>query len=245
MGKAVPMRKLQFFGLALIAAVGLSALTAASASAEVLLAEWLVNGAAVTSELSTEITEELTLEDTKTLVGSASIKCSDILDGWIGPNGLSYATEVLSLSGTAAGALLTGAGITCTAVKGCESNTPPLYYPTNIPWTYIDYYNPVYGFYRVWYGTGGPPDWAIVCLVLGMSIEDDCQQVSEGEPGPGLALEGSTLLNVFSTEITELLGGTLETCSQGGKEAGIITGSGAFTLTGGGELTASEETNVS
>jgi hypothetical protein len=239
------MRRSQSFGVALVIVAGLGALTAAPALAEILLAEWLVNGALVTTELTAEITEELTLEDTKTAVGIASVKCSDILDGWIGPNGLSYATEVLSLSGIAAGALLTGAGITCTAVKGCEANTPPLYYPTNIPWFYIDYYNPVYGFYRVWYGTGGPPDWAIVCLVLGISIEDDCQLASEGEPGPGLTLEGSTLLANFSTEITELLGGVLETCTQGGKEAGVITGSGAFTLSGGGELTASVEAIVS
>jgi hypothetical protein len=73
-------------------------------------------------------------------------------------------------------------------------------------------------------------------------VEDQCtttQRVSE------LTLEGTTLLETFSTTITVLAGAELTTCTQGGVKSGVVEGEGLIVLNGGGELTASSETSVS
>jgi hypothetical protein len=85
------MRKIQLLGVAMVALFAFGALTAMSASAAnvYLLAEWLVGGTAVTTQLLIEMSGELLMEDTKGALGAPlMVLCSLILDGWVGPNSL-------------------------------------------------------------------------------------------------------------------------------------------------------------
>ena len=119
------MRKVQLLGLVLLALFAFGVFTA-SAMATTLLDEWLVGGAAVTTELLVEVEDELLLEDSKVpIIGKVDILCSVIYDGWIGPNSLDYLSEVLNLSGVAlSGTPFIGESIDCTDQTGCETNTP-------------------------------------------------------------------------------------------------------------------------
>ena len=130
------MKKSQVLGIALLALFAFGALTATSAMAVTLLAEWLVGGAAVTTELTTTTTGELLLEDTKVpIIGKASVLCSGIFDGWVGPNSLDFISEVLTSGGVAVSnaGTLTGESLTCTAQTGCETSTSPLVWPIGFP----------------------------------------------------------------------------------------------------------------
>ncbi|HEX4115277.1 MAG TPA: hypothetical protein VHY18_05330 [Solirubrobacteraceae bacterium] len=90
------MRKIQLLGVALLALFVFAAFTAVSASAAnvYLLAEWLVGGSAVTTELLVEMSGELLMEDTTGALGApVMVLCSWVLDGWMGPNSLGPLTE--------------------------------------------------------------------------------------------------------------------------------------------------------
>ena len=96
------MRRVQLLGIVLFALFAFGALTAASAIATTLLAEWLVGAVAVASELLVEILNVLLLEDNKVpIIGKATVLCSGFFDGWVGPSSLDFISEVLSASGVA------------------------------------------------------------------------------------------------------------------------------------------------
>ncbi len=211
-----------------------------------LLAEWLVGGTAVTTELLTETTSELLLEDTKVpLLGKAALLCSFILDGWVGPSSLDWISEILTLSGVAVSTTaLSGTAVTCTNQENCEE---PLVWAVNLGWEtelelmedsgtfFIDLIKPHSG--------GGSPGWEIECMksIIG-TVTDEC---TAAEAGAELALEGTTLLGNFSAAFTELAGIKLANCTMGGTETGVVEGGGSFAVSGGGELTASSESAVS
>ena len=240
------MRKIQLLGVAMLALFAFGGLSAVSASAAYLLAEWLVNGAAVTTELLVEISGELLMEDTKgALGGPAMVLCSWVLDGWMGPNSLGWISEVLTLGGVAvSNTVLTGQALECTGQTACETNTTVLVWPIGFPTeTEVELLEQ----------TGGPffsvlflkkfGYYISSCLVLGVSAEDECTatEASAAE----LTLSGLTLVESFSTGIKELNGFKGTTCKNGGVETGLVEGSGTFALSGGGELTASSETSTS
>ena len=241
------MRKIQLLGVAMLALFAFGAFTAVSASAAYLLAEWLVGGAAVTTELLSEISGELLLEDTKGALGSpAMVLCSGILDGWVGPNSLGWISEILTLGGVAvSNTVLSGQALECTAQTACETNTTVLVWPIGLPSeTEVELLEQ----------TGGPlfevstvknqGFYISSCLVLGISAEDECTS-TEGGTVAEMTLSGTTLVASVSTAIVELSGGKLGTCKNGGSETGVVEGSGTYALSGGGELTASSETSTS
>jgi hypothetical protein len=239
------MKTHKLLGIAMLAVFAFAAVLAASASAATfLLAEWLVGGSAVTSELLTETIGELLLEDTKTPLGAADVLCSGILDGWVGPNSLNWVTEVLSLNGTAVSSTqLSGTALTCTNQANCEE---PLVWAAHLEWeSEVELMEDTTTFFAdlVKSHSGTTVGWEVECMksIIG-AITDECvsaEGVSE------LALEGTTLLGNFSRAFTELAGAKLATCSLGGENSGIVEGGGAITLSGGGELTASSESAVS
>lgn len=258
------MKRVRLIGVALFAVLGLSAVIAQSAMAAeecvsvasggafkdaactmaevggkfelvfVLLAVFLDGGSAVTTELSTQTTGELLLEDTAL---KAAILCSAIIDGWVGPEGLAFASEVLSLAGVATGTPLTGQSLACVGQAGCASSPAPVVWAVNLGWE-IEIH--------LWEFLSGPaifvnlitskngssrPGWETECTVLGIKASDECTAkliVSE------IVLEGTTLLEIFSPAMTELA-----TCSFGGGETGLVEGGAAITLNGGGELALS------
>jgi hypothetical protein len=245
------MKKSQVLGIALLALFAFGALTATSAMAVTLLAEWLVTGAAVTTELATTTTGELLLEDTKVpIIGKASVLCSGVFDGWVGPNSLDFISEVLNLTATAItnSPLSAGESLNCVAQSGCETSNTVLVYPIGFPAQtevelleqegkvfFADFITPV---------TGNKLGYEISeCLVLGIAMVDECTAPN------GVAeltlIESTTLLGSFSKAFTELAGRELATCTQGGAKSGVVetTEGGVFSLTGGGTLSASSETS--
>ena len=240
------MRRIQLLGAALFALFAFGVLTTAPAMATMLLAEWLVNGTAVTTELLIEITGELLLEDSKGALGaSAMILCSEIFDGWVGPNSLGWISEILNLSGVAiSDTPLSGTALECTGQTACETNTAVLVWIFGLPAeTEV----------LLLEQTGGPFfdglilkkfGWYVTdCLVLGISAEDEC--AAAGATVTNFTLSGTTLVQSLSTAITELIGGETIPCTVGGTNTGESEGSGTVTLSGGGELTASSETSTS
>ena len=98
------MKKFQIFGVALAAVFSVAAMTVASASAApvFLLAEWLVNGAAITTPHNTD-TEgpEILMEET--ILGiKIDVLCSGIFDGNVQANGVDVVSELLALAGGSA-----------------------------------------------------------------------------------------------------------------------------------------------
>lgn len=213
-----------------------------------LLAEWLFNGGAVTTELLTETTGELLLEDNKVpILGKAAVVCSGILDGWIGPGSLDWVSEVLLLNGTTVVSTtpLTGEAVSCTDETNCEE---PLLWAVHLGWqTEVELWETeslgTFFINLILPHEGGEnPGWEIECMksIVG-AITDEC---TAPEAAAELTLEGATLLGTFSEAITLLAGLALGTCTQGGANSGVVVsekGGGVIALNGGGEPTASSE----
>ncbi|HEX4115895.1 MAG TPA: hypothetical protein VHY18_08480 [Solirubrobacteraceae bacterium] len=240
------MRKIQLLGVAMVVLFAFGALTAMSASAAnvYLLAEWLVGGAAVTTELLVEILGELLLEDEKGALGSpAMVLCSVILDGWVGPSSLGWISEVLSLGGVAiSNTPLSGTALECTGQTACETNTTVLVWPIGYPTeTEVELLEQNGIFFAVLFLK--KLGYEITqCLVFGVSAEDECTAVGNG--AAELTLTGASLIESFSPAISVLNEFQVANCTNGGERTGVIEGSGTFEVGGGGEVTASSETSV-
>jgi len=238
------MKRFQVVGVTLFALLAFGVLTVASASAAntvtFLLALWLVNGEEVLTELLTEVTGELLLEDTAL---KAAVVCSGILDGWVGPESLDYVSEVLSLNGGVVTQSLGATPILCLAEAGCASTgETPNVWPVDLPWEteveLIEETEPVFvGFAVLLLNT---PGWEVECTILGVKSSDECK----GPEGVAqLILNGTVSEGVFTKEFTELALVELGTCSLGGAKTGLVEGKGAYKLIG--ELAASSESVVS
>jgi hypothetical protein len=239
------MGRLRLVGAVLAVAFVFSLFASASASAvSFSLAEWLVNGSPVTSELLTETTGEFLLEDSKAFGGKASVLCSGSLDGWVGPNSLGWISELLTLAGVAVSTIaLSGTPLECTAQAGCEVGTKPKVWATNLGWeaeaelmvqgTEVFFVNLILP-----HAGGGNPGWEIECTVIGIKFVDEC---TAAESIAELKLEGATLLEKFSKAFSELAVVKLANCSMGGTESGVVEGEDSVILSGGGALSVSSE----
>jgi hypothetical protein len=241
------MHRFQLVGVTMLALLAFGALTATSASAQTfLLAEWLVGGAALTTELLAEVSGELLLTDTGL---KAMVLCSGIADGWFGANSLGWVSEVLSLSGGAIGGPLgTGTPLLCVAQEGCSTTAEtPNVWPVNLPTegeVELLEETGYTGFVGLALPTGTNTSigWAVECTILGVKAEDTC---TAAEGVAEIILSGTTLVGVTSEAFTELAGAKLANCSLGGTETGVVEGEGTCTLIGGGEVTVSSEGVVS
>jgi len=238
-------------GVTLFALLAFGVLTAASASAAVtfLLAEWLVGSTAVTTELLTESTGELLLEDTAL---KSALLCSGILDGWVGPNSLDYISEVLSLSaGLIAATALGGTSprLKCEVQEGCAPGAAAEVVAINLGWeTEVELMEDGGStfFVVLFTSTNGSKTvgWTAECTIAGVRAEDAC---TTPQAAAELTLEGMNLLANFSEAFTELAELKLANCSVGGTEKGVVESMtpGTIALNEGGELTASSEGVVS
>jgi hypothetical protein len=161
------MRKLQMAGLTLIAIFAFGAVTAASASAETtLLAEWLINAAAVVTLTSVEIIDVFLIEDLST---GDKIICGLVDVGSIGPSGEIEITEVLTLTGVAV--TLAAPGL-CEANKGCEASTTDVEIaPDKEPWHGLMFLKEDGSFLLDELSNSA---YTVSCLVLGVKITDEC-----------------------------------------------------------------------
>jgi len=239
------MKRFQVVGVTLFALLAFGALTAASASATFLLAEWLVGGTGLATELLIEVGGELLLEDTAL---KAMVLCSGILDGWIGPNSLDFVTEVLSLSGGAiSSTVLVGTPILCEAQEGCSktAETPNLW-PVGLPWeSELELLEQTgYTGFAILLSSqsGSALGYYLECTILGVKSTDTCTSTLAAAE---LTLSGTTAVGKFSEAFTELAGAKLATCTFAGGETGIVEGEGTYSVSGGGEMTGSSEGVVS
>jgi hypothetical protein len=213
-----------------------------------LLAEWLVAGLEITTELNTEASGELLLEDTKTALGASDILCSGILDGTIGPDGLDVTSELLTLGGVAVSlTALSGGALTCEEHSICSE---PLLWAINLPWnTLLELAETDLGaiFVELIFSGGhGNPGYYIECMGLA-GLTDECKAEGASETGEGVSESTNVTGGVedhFSDALTELLALKLGECTQGGKETAIVEGTGVLKLASPSteELTVSSET---
>jgi hypothetical protein len=212
-----------------------------------LLAEWLVDAKEIAAELATEATGELLLEDTNAALGASDVLCSVTLDGTIGPDGLGVISEVLTLGGEDVSlAVLSGANITCAEQSVCVE---PLVWAVNLPWnTLLELAETTRAIWVDLISAAGKgnPGWYMECMGL-VGLTDECTAEGASETGEGVFepvnLGGGRVEATFSEALTELLALKLAECTQGGKETGVVEGSGnTIKLASGTEaLTVSSE----
>jgi len=238
------MKRFHIIGVSLIAVLAFCAVGVASAGAiTTLLAEWLVNGAAVTA--TTAVTTEglLLLEDSNALKAGikAAVECSGILTGTIGVNGADEIAELLSLSGTAISLKSKeGAGLSCTNVSSCEGSKV---WAVNLPWKtllelvengattlFVD---------LIVSGTGGNAGWSVECTDLGVKITDECLAQSEAAAELTNGITGAE--GKFTESVRELMGLKKALCSSSGEETGaVISNTAGNTKVASGTLSVSE-----
>jgi hypothetical protein len=237
------MKKYQIFAVAVFAVVAFCVVSAASAFAEApvtLLAEWLVNGAAVEENLAVNSEGTLALTDLNVLKAgiAATALCTGNLMGTVGLSGVDEITELLTTGGALVPlvALAVG-GLECVDTENCEE---PLAWAVNLPWpTLLELFEQLVSevltsFFAILIRTGpaGKPGWYVECLDLGVTLSDECTATSEGVAEATNLAEGVDAN--FSDAFTELTGLTLATCTSGGALAGVVEGLGVIKTTAAG-----------
>ena len=214
------MKKLQMFGLALIVMSAFSALTVASASAEVtLLAEWLLNGAAIVVLTPAMWTREVLFVDPL----GVHIVCSYILDGSVGPNGEYEITKVLTLAGVE---VTLTATLLCKTVSQCEESATDIELsPEKLPFHGLIFLMENGTFLAREEGT-----FSLSCLVLGIKVSEECS--STGSTYEGLNVTGGVEVGGVGTPLWNCTGGA----EKG--EVEPLAGN-LLTLTEGGDITLS------
>jgi hypothetical protein len=199
-----------------------------------LLAEWLLNGTAVTTPVLVESSGELLLEDANVLGLKAQVLCDGLLDGFVESESKDLITDVLTLEGGEVSLTsLEGTALACTNEANCPE---PLVWPVKLPWPTEVELMEADGVSYFIVLILGEPGYHVECMG---SLSDECKAP---EGAFELTLEGATLLASFSDAIaTELAGQKLGACTLGGAEQGIVEGGGTVSDAEGGELTASSD----
>jgi hypothetical protein len=180
--------------------LALCAALAPSANA-LLPAEWLLNGAPVTSATGAVGTGEAFMEETGAKLGMV---CSGIGVGTVGSGGTGETTETLTLSSVTVS--LTAPAL-CKARGGCEENSTDVESaPEKLPWKGLVLRDESGKFFLV---AEGETTYYVSCLILGIKTSEECTT------------------NKVSFEIKNVIGGVEEvgfgtpnaTCTLGGTEA--------------------------
>jgi hypothetical protein len=199
---------------------------ASAFAAETLLAEWLLSGVAVTSDLAEE-RGELLLED---LNNGVAVLCSFALDRVLEADGFGLVTEVLTLGG--ARVALGGAGLTCLGEKNCVAEEDAELWPERLPWltqailfeTFMD--DDISGL-----------GWYILCLapVILTVTEEECVVETSMFSTDKNVTEG--VEEEFNLENE----GEEAKCAGGTVRDGMIASDSVLIPAGGGTLTISSE----
>jgi len=229
------MKKFYAIAVSLFAVFAFCAVAAGSASAE----EFLANGKAITEELASEGSGELTLTvlATATTIGAA-ILCSGIFDGTVGPGRFDLITKLLNLakeeiSGTALSGLALNCTVTVSLLSLCSTvGSLAEVWAVNLPWLtelllmtgtpewLIDILN----------GGNGNPGWYVLCA-------NGKHQQCTGATSSSAANETGGLLEEFNSA-APIESEKIE-CEEGGPGAGDFEGSGLEVLTNGETLSVS------
>jgi len=183
------MRKIQLFGIALVALCAFSSFTAVSAFAalEFEPAKWLKNGVAITTTESANTEGELLFLN---LLNGAELLCSGLFEGTVGANGVDEVTAVFALGATSPTLELDEKGengILCTALKTCEkpaAGEDTEIWPVNLPFKTqldLDKQEPTLFFdLAIGNGLGAGkefPAYLILCLVFLVNVEELCESL--------------------------------------------------------------------
>ena len=220
------MRKIQIV-LALVATFAFAAISAASASAEeTLLAEWLVDGAALTGNVASVSEGELLLED---MGAGIDVLCSGKFVGTIGVDGADSITLVEDLEGkdNSLNCTLSAKG-TCEEANGSKITV----FPQKLPWTtklvlmengeFLDEIT-------------GEPGYLIECKIFGIKIDDTCTGDTQTQEKN---ITGGVESNFSETETITPTGN----CTAGGAGLGLTVGSNVTTSPNGLTISSAEET---
>jgi hypothetical protein len=179
------MKKHYTVMLALVAVYAFGAVIASSASAEItLLAEWLVDSAAIPAgtRLATERAESFLTEDTETIAGVASVLCSFIEIGNVGPNGVDETTEILN-AGHEKISVLGALALLCSTEQTCAAATeasPIEVWPVGLPWLsrlFLMENGEILDLVTTEVANAAgllAVGYELLCLVLGLNTEDTC-----------------------------------------------------------------------
>jgi hypothetical protein len=216
------MLRIQMIGLAILAALAMSAVAAGSASAEKW--QWLLFHSATGVHLllnKEELVESeglVLLEDSKATGGATQVHCHGFDLGTIGPHALDL---VLSVTAEALG---TKKSIPCTFDKVglCKSGTTPTAEAVHLPWHTELVELKAGKVSDLILGEGaGAPGWAVTCTnILGGKTTDECTEESGKPAAPFVENDGSLgVLARFEEENTPPA-----KCSLGGATSGHVSG---------------------
>jgi hypothetical protein len=217
------MLRIQVIGLAIMAALAMSALAAGSASAENW--QWLLfhSESGVHLLLNKEELVEteglVLLEDSKATGGASAVHCHGFDLGTIGPHALDL---VLSVTAEALG---TKKSIPCTfdKVGACKSGTTPTVEAVHLPWHTKLFELEGKPHDEILGNGAGAPGWAVTCTnILGGKTTDECTEET-GKPNSPL-VENDGALGVLATFQKEGGGSALGQCTIGGAGSGHVTG---------------------
>jgi hypothetical protein len=161
------MLRIQMIGLAIMAALAMSAVAASSASAAHL---WLIGGKLVASEVKIHSLGLLLLTDHTAPLGAVQIHCHGFDAGTVGPHALDLVTSVTTTL------LGTNDKITCTYDKqgGCESSPAPLALAVNLPWHTELYLVGTEVRDMIVSSGAGSPGWKVTCKTFLGTVTDEC-----------------------------------------------------------------------
>jgi hypothetical protein len=199
-------------------------------------AEWLLNGAAITSELPATTSEELLLEETSLKV---DILCSISFGGSVGPGNKDLITLAEDLEGHDVTSISTQKWVDCSlSSKGmCEEANGTLteVFPLNLPWEtkfeLITYETGLEEFVDLITNAGKNPGFLMECKILGIKGDASCT----GETKTRLENGVSDVLNNFTEEEVE----AVECTTPLGKGTGTLVSTGGLTESSEGTLQVS------
>jgi hypothetical protein len=213
------MKRNQVLGVVLLAMFAFGVLTASASAVTFLLAQWLFNGAAVTSALLTEAPGELEIVNTNAggLGVTSKLLCSLVLDGWVGPESLDFTSELLNLKGELVSSTeLVGKTAECVNTTNCEN---PQVWPDGIPGeTEVELM--VDGAEEFFVDLIFNFGWYVECTILGFKVAELC---SAEQTAVQLTNEAAGVDATYSDAFETLAGLKLTICG-GSREVGEING---------------------
>jgi len=223
------MKKFHILGVALVAMLASAILVSSALASQEAL--WLIKGADVTANTAATIGGELLLEDMKPPIGEAvDVLCSGTFVGTIGANGVDSVTLVEGLKGE-------DNKIICTYTKkGACEGTEVTVTAVNLPWS-SELMLVSEKFVDLQKGTGGEPGYEVECKTIIGTLKDKCVAESAKEIGAEVTNGTEGAVAAFLESNSEVT--PPGECSLGGKEQGLVAGSGVV-KTATGEVTVSE-----
>lgn len=207
------MLRIQMIGLALMAALAMTAVAASSASAAHL---WLLGGNLIASPVTIHSHGTLELEDTKATGGAVRVKCTGFDTGTVGPHALDLISKItLEKLGTKD---LIGCSFAAGKNGACETGTEPTALALNLPWhTELYLEGTEVRDMVVSEVAGKNAGWNVRCKAIFVGpIEDDC---TVALTSTGLVTDmGLGVLAKFDAK------SALATCSIGGANSGKVEG---------------------